>query len=69
MNTITKSWKTSLAGIFTLALAGIAIYSDPAKVNDHGVQATIAGGIGLLLAGDHTPELKPAEAKKEETEK
>ena len=48
----THSWKTTVFGTLMLALAGFSIYTDPAKATDPNVMATIAGGMGLLLAKD-----------------
>ncbi len=51
MNT-TRNWKTTVFGILMLAISGFTIYSDPGKATDPNTMATVAGGLGLLLAKD-----------------
>lgn len=55
-----KNWKTTLMGSLMLALAGFAVYNNPAAISDTGVQGAIAGGVGLILAKDAAKKEEPA---------
>lgn len=55
-----KNWKTTLMGSLMLALAGFKVYTNPASIGELGVQGTIAGGVGLILAKDAAKKEEPA---------
>ena len=46
------SWKTTLAGVATLALVGLRVHADPKSISDPTTMVAITTGIGLLLAKD-----------------
>lgn len=52
MKNIKRNWKTTLAGILAIFSGGVAIYNNPANLNDPQTLAAIAGGVGLILAKD-----------------
>jgi len=48
-----KSWRTTILGAAALLLAGVQIAGNPAKLADEATLASIAAGVGLILAQDH----------------
>lgn len=50
-----RNWKTTAAGLGTLALAAWQIYHAPATAADPQTVATVTAGIGLILASDAKP--------------
>lgn len=52
MNNAKRNWKTTLAGILTLAFAGLSIWQDPAKASDPATVGGIVAGVGLIVAKD-----------------
>lgn len=52
MGNILRNWKTTLAGIGTLVLAGATIANHPTALLDPQTLATIAAGVGLILGKD-----------------
>lgn len=50
MNTLIKNWITTLAGVITLAFAGLQVYKNPALLTDPATDTKIASGVGLLAA-------------------
>ena len=51
-----RSWKTSLAGILTIAGALSPMLSNPAKILEPDRLAIIAAGVGGILAKDDGKE-------------
>lgn len=47
-----RNWKTTLLGIASLFLVGTRAWADPASLLDPEVQASIAVGVGLIVAKD-----------------
>jgi hypothetical protein len=56
-----RNWKTTVAGILTLAFAGLSIWQDPAKASDPATIGGLVTGVGLIVAkdGDKTGVAKP----------
>jgi len=46
------NWKTTLAGIFTLAATLLNILHDPSQAASPGTVAGVATGVGLIVAKD-----------------
>jgi hypothetical protein len=47
-----RNWKTTLAGVLTLAFTGLTIYADPSRLADPTTISGIVGGVGLIVAKD-----------------
>jgi hypothetical protein len=47
-----RNWKTTLLGIASLFLVGTRAWADPTSLFDPEVQASIAVGVGLIVAKD-----------------
>jgi len=47
-----RNWKTTLLGIASLFLVGTRAWADPSSLLDPEVQASIAVGVGLIVAKD-----------------
>lgn len=56
MKTAKRNWKTTLAGIATLALTGVGVWANPRKATDPNVIAAVVGAIGLIAARDASKE-------------
>jgi pterin-4a-carbinolamine dehydratase len=52
MNNVTRSWKTTLAGILSLAFTALQIWHNPETLTDPKTVTGVAAGIGLILAKD-----------------
>ena len=52
MKNATRNWKTTFAGILSLALTGFSIYTNPASLANPEVFTGIVAGVGLILAKD-----------------
>lgn len=54
-----KNWKTTVAGILSLAMAALKIINDPTSAGEPEVLACITTGVGLVLAKDYNVTGKP----------
>lgn len=52
MKNAARNWQTTLAGILSLAFAGLQIYRNPASITDPATVAVITTGVGLIAAKD-----------------
>lgn len=52
MKNAKRNWKTTLMGIFSLALTGVAVATNPASLTNPEVLTGIITGVGLILAKD-----------------
>lgn len=52
MKNAARNWQTTLAGILSLAFAGLQIYRNPASVTDPSTIAAVTAGVGLIAAKD-----------------
>ena len=59
MRTAAKNWKSSLAGIVTLALAGVAAYRNPSVMGEPGYLGMVMAGLGLIVSQDGKPDAPP----------
>jgi hypothetical protein len=47
-----RNWKTTMLGIASLLLVGTRAWAEPSVLMDPEVQASIAVGVGLIVAKD-----------------
>lgn len=60
-----KNWQTSLAGVLTLALAGLSIWHKPDSVVEPQTIGLITTGVGLLVASDaNKPKIEEPKQEK-----
>ncbi len=52
MKNARRNWKTTIAGIFALAITGLQVYQNPASLLDPSTFGGITAGVGLILAKD-----------------
>lgn len=52
MKNAARNWQTTLAGILSLAFAGLQIYRNPATISDPATIAAVTAGVGLIVAKD-----------------
>lgn len=52
MKNAARNWQTTLAGILSLAFAGLQIYHDPTLALDPKTATAVALGVGLIAAKD-----------------
>ena len=56
MKTALANWKTSLAGVITLALAAVAACKNPAVITEPAFIAMVTAGAGLVATQDAQPK-------------